>query len=155
VEYEPTFEKSFMSRTLDIVNNYDGPYEATLLVNCLLGLLVLPKETVIQRIPAAPVASLNEWGIRPGSIKNPGTCEYGHQHDLNLRQLMRRMRNSIAHFDVKPIHREGEVEGYAFKDRNGFHVELSVSDIKLFVSKLLRHLLTRQLNTRHYATAAA
>lgn len=140
MEYEPEFAKSFMSRTLEIVAEYDGAYDATLLINCLLGLLVLPKEALLNKIPATPFDSLDQWGIQPSSIKNTGKCDYGHQHDLSLRQLVRRMRNAVAHFQVEPFPQQGYVAGFTFKDRNGFRAELTLSELKQFVVKLSEHL---------------
>ena len=37
-------EKEFVNQTLHILQNYEGPYGVTLLLNCLLGLIVLPQE---------------------------------------------------------------------------------------------------------------
>jgi hypothetical protein len=77
VEYEPDFARSFMRRTLDIAKTYEGPYDATLLINCMIGLLVVPKEALIAKIPGAPFESLADWGIRPRSIRSVGRCGYG------------------------------------------------------------------------------
>lgn len=140
MEYEPEFAKSFMSRTLELVAQYDGAYDATFLINCLLGLLVLPKEALLNKIPATPLGSLDQWGIQRSSIKNPGKCDYGHQHDLTLRQFVRRMRNAVAHFQVEPFPKKGDVVGFTFKDRNGFRVELTLAELKQFVVKLSEHL---------------
>lgn len=129
-----------MSRTLEIVKEYDGPYDATLLINCLLGLLVLPKEALFDKVPTAPFDEFSQWGIQPNSIKNPGTCDYGHQHDLNLRQLIRRMRNAVSHFKVEPFQSTGNVQGFEFKDKNGFHAKLTLPELKEFVIKLSEHL---------------
>lgn len=137
MEYESEFAKSFMGRTLKIVEEYNGDYEATLLINCLLGLLVLPKEALLHKTPMAPLDSLEQWGIQPTSIINAGKCDYDHAHELNLRQLVRRMRNSVAHFKVTPFpSKGGDVQGFEFKDRNGFHAKLSLTEIKALVINL-------------------
>lgn len=140
MEYNPQFSKDFMDRTMQIVTDYKGPHDATLLINCLLGLLVLPKEALLKKTPAMPSDTLDKWGIHPSSIKNPGKCEYGHQHDLSLQQLIRRMRNAVAHFQVAPFSKNSEVAGFTFKDRNGFHAEITLSELKKFVIKLSEHL---------------
>ena len=140
VEYEPDFPRSFMQRTLEIALEYSGPYDATLLINCLLGLLIVPKEALIEKVPTTPFESLADWGIQPSSIKSPGKCEYGHEHSLNLRQLVRRMRNSVAHFRIEPYPRQGEVQGFTFRDKNGFHAALSLNELQQFVVKLSGHL---------------
>jgi len=140
MEYEHKFTKSFMSRTLEIVNKYDGPYDATLLINCLLGLLVLPKENLLDKLPDVPFDQFDHWGIKQDSIKNHGRCDYGHHHELNLRQLIRRMRNAVSHFRVEPFQTAGKVQGFEFKDRNGFHAKLTLPELKEFVIKLSEHL---------------
>ena len=140
MEYEPEFAKSFMQRTLAIANGYQGPYDATLLINCLVGLLVVPKEVLIDKVPDTSLEALGGWGVEPGSIKNPGKCDYGHQHKLTLRQFVRRLRNAVAHFKIDPFPAQGEVQGFDFRDRNGFHASLSLLEIKQFVIKLSQHL---------------
>lgn len=140
VEYDPDFARSFMRRTLELAKSYDGPHDATLLVNCLLGLLIVPKESLIAKIPPVEFEHIAEWGIRPDLIKDLGKCEYGHEHRLNLRQLVRRLRNAVAHFRIEPRQRGGSVLGYSFRDQNGFRAEVSLAEIKDFVSKLAAHL---------------
>ena len=140
MEYEPDFAKSFMRRTLEIARDYDGPFDATLLINCLLGLLVVPKEALIERIPTTPFGSLADWGIQPSSIISPGKCDYGHEHFPDLRQLVKRMRNAVAHFKIEPVPSKGEVQGFTFKDRNGFVARLKRSELRDFVIKLAAHL---------------
>jgi len=43
MSYLDNFEHSFMQHTLEILREYEGAYDATILVNCLLGLLVVPR----------------------------------------------------------------------------------------------------------------
>ena len=38
------FDIEFMHRTKKIIEGYKGQYNVTLLLNCLLGLIVLPSE---------------------------------------------------------------------------------------------------------------
>lgn len=140
MEYENNFELSFMQRTLDLVNEYNGPNEATLLINCLLGLLILPKESLNNSIPSIDFDNLAEWGIQPSSIKALGSCNYGHGHKPNLKQLLARLRNAVAHFKIEPCHQSGVVLGYSFRDRNGFHAEICLKEIREFSFKLATHL---------------
>lgn len=140
MEYDPNFAKSFMHRTLEITKAYSGPYDATLLINCLLGLLIVPKETLIQKIPAIPFENLADWGIKPSSIKSPGKCEYGHEHLPNLRQLVRRMRNAVAHFKIEPFPASGNVEGFTFQDNYDFCASVSLNELQVFVTKLAEHM---------------
>jgi hypothetical protein len=54
------FEPDFINRTLALIEQYDDfigdvdfkeQYNYTLLINCFLGLIVMPKERVIENIP--------------------------------------------------------------------------------------------------------
>lgn len=140
MEYDENFTRSFMKRTLSLARDYDGPLDATLLINCLLGLLIVPKEALIEDIPTTPFESLQEWGINPSSIKMVGRCEFGHENNPNLRQLVRKLRNAVAHFRIEPRHESGRVVGYIFQDRGGFHAEISLAEIKSLVEKLAEHI---------------
>ena len=57
MNYKSKFELDFMSRSREIIEQYQGPYDATLLINCMLGLLVVPKETLFSDIPLIPFES--------------------------------------------------------------------------------------------------
>ena len=71
MSYLDEFEHSFMQHTQEILHEYKGQYEATILINCLLGLLVVPKECFPNAIPDEPLSELKKWGIDPNSIENP------------------------------------------------------------------------------------
>lgn len=129
-----------MERTLSLVTKYDGDLDATLLINCLLGLLIVPKESLIEKIPETEFAFLCEWGIEPSSIKKLGKCAYGHEHQPNLRQLVKRLRNAVAHFRIEPIHRNKKVSGFSFRDQNGFRADVSLKELRKFVICLSEHL---------------
>lgn len=129
-----------MRRTLSIATEYQGNYDATLLINCLLGLLIVPKESLLQKIPETPFESLSDWGISPDSIKAFGRYRNGYSGKPNLRQLVHRLRNATAHFRIDPVHQEGQVSGFSFKDRNGFHAQISLPEIQTLVVRLADHL---------------
>lgn len=129
-----------MMRTLSLAADYQGDLDATLLINCLLGLLIVPNESLIERIPKTEFSFLSAWGIQPSSIKNFGKCAYGPEHQPNLRQLVQRLRNAVAHFKIGPIHGKNKVVGFSFRDRNGFHADLSLGEIRKFVICLSTYL---------------
>lgn len=143
MEYDANcFKHEFIRRTLTLVEEYEkykGEYDATLLVNCLLGLLILPKETWYQKIPDVAFQDLSNWGIEPDSLMS-GERQYGYEHRPNLKQLVKKLRNAVAHFDVKPINGDGKVDGFSFTDRDGFCAKLSLEEIKTFVTRLANHL---------------
>ncbi|MBA3255136.1 MAG: hypothetical protein H0T64_00610 [Pyrinomonadaceae bacterium] len=102
LQFEKQFERDFMRRTLKLVQEYQGPYDATLLLNCLLGLLIVPKEISREQIPTDPISKLKDWGISPGSIKRVGKKNDKNQHPETLRGIVYNLRNWIAHIRVKP-----------------------------------------------------
>ncbi len=57
-------EPEFIQRTLALMEQYDRfiedvdfkkQYNYTLTINCFLGIIVMPKERVIEQIPASPL----------------------------------------------------------------------------------------------------
>jgi hypothetical protein len=130
MEYDDPFSRSFIGRTRRLLEAYTGESDATLLINCLLGLLVLPKEAYWDDLPEVPHASLGEWGVDPKSIVSFGKCSSGVMHEPSLRELVRRLRNAVAHFKVEPRHTNGVVEGFIFRDRGGFRAEMSLLEIR-------------------------
>jgi len=140
VEYEDEFQLDFMRRTLKVVQDYQGPYDATLLLNSLLGLLIVPKESSLDRIPQDPLAQLAAWGVSPRSIKAFGRCQCGTAHPETLRQLVKGLRNAVAHFRFRPLHHDRKCVGFAFDDRSGFKAELNLEEMRELTERLATHL---------------
>ena len=141
MSYLSNFERSFSEHTLAVVEEYSGEYDATLLINCLLGLLVVPKETMLHAIPETPLSQLKTWGIEPLSIKAMGEAKGKNDPDPNtLRGLVFNMRHSVAHFRIKPIPNEGEVQAFKFTNDRGLHAEIPLAELREFVKRLSAHL---------------
>lgn len=139
MEYEKDFVKSFVERSLKIADEYNGEYDSTLLLNCLLGLLVGPREKANHRITDVPMADLEAWGIPASSVQ--GKCQCGGTYPKILMQLTRCLRNAVAHFDIKPIHSNGRVSGFVFEDeKQPFKAELTIEQLRTFVGKLAQHM---------------
>lgn len=140
MEFAAEFEKDFMKRTLDLVKNYRGEFDATLLLNCLLGLLIVPRETSLQKIPADPIANLTNWGISPASIISFGRRNRSNEYPDTLRGVVYSLRNSVAHFRIVPVQENRSVKGFRFSDMSGFKAVIDVSEMRTFVGKLAEHL---------------
>jgi len=70
-------------------------YEVTQLINSLLGLLVLPRERVYQRVPAVSLRSLESKGWPHIDFEiNQRRCR-------NLKDLLEVLRNAVAHFNIE------------------------------------------------------
>jgi hypothetical protein len=98
-------ESEFIERTLSLIRQYydlldqfeyKRQFNYTLTINCLLGLIVMPKERVISFIPNDRLTSdfKNEIGLE-NSIIN--------EEIKTLRDLIKSLRHSIAHFDIEVI----------------------------------------------------
>lgn len=102
-----TFEIEFMERTQSIINSYEGKYEFTLLMNCLLGLVVLTCERTKHHPPVAFQVLIDDMGELTSVIAEPGFLflpvkRNGNPQLRTLDNFLKRMRNSIAHADVYP-----------------------------------------------------
>lgn len=72
-------------------------YEATQLLNSMLGLLVFPREEYVNRIPETPISELEQSGW-PIPVVTDGFPQVSH-----LKDLIRYLRNAIAHFNIEFI----------------------------------------------------
>ncbi|MEO8352874.1 MAG: HEPN family nuclease [Chthoniobacteraceae bacterium] len=87
-------------------------YEVTQLINSMLGLIVLPKERYYENIPETPLAELRRQGwpepLLAGAIDAP----------QNLREVLRMLRNSIAHFNVEFTEAGGQIDGVILTNKH-------------------------------------
>lgn len=140
MSYNSDFEHAFIERSLALVQEYRGPFDATLLLNCLLGLLVVPKESCLAEIPLVHIAELEKWGIQPSAIKSFGKSNRENDNPRNLRGFVWRLRNSVAHFRFKPVSECGEVVAFNFKDQSGFEATVPLAELRVFVERLASHI---------------
>jgi len=140
MSYNSDFERAFIERSLGLVQEYKGPHDATLLLNCLLGLLVVPKESCLAAIPADPISDLRKWGIDPSAISDFGRADRPDEDPHNLRGLVWRLRNSVAHFRFRPEPEQGEVKAFHFHDKSGFKATVELAQLRTFVERLAAHI---------------
>jgi HEPN pEK499 p136 len=141
MSYLGDFDREFMRHTLRILEAYDGEFDATILVNCLLGLLVVPKESFLDAIlPEAPLTELPAWGIKPQSIYHPGKAYPGNPNPKTLRGLVISLRHAVAHFRIKPIPHKSDVHSFEYRNDRGLHAVISLAEMREFTKKLARHL---------------
>ena len=134
------FKKDFPERTINILNrnSSEEKYDVTLLLNCLLALLVLPKEKFYNNIPEE---IQHDWGLTKEHIKKVSceTCGY------KLREIVRHLRNAIVHMRIETTNDGNKnIEMVKFKDIGGFELEISVINLKTFVIRLVEHVIGRK-----------
>ncbi|KFD40514.1 hypothetical protein DK28_0204430 [Peptococcaceae bacterium SCADC1_2_3] len=158
MEYE-TLERDFITRTLKIICQYEKnipkfeQFEVTLLINCLVGLLILPKERFYKKIPNTPINQLKDWGLRADHIIKPGMEKRSLKEltieKLTLKEVVRRMRNSVSHFKLEVRGDGNEITHLVFSDqhivfsdqhklkkKDVFEAVIPVECLKTFVTKL-------------------
>jgi len=141
------FERDFMLRTLEILKDYKGSRDATILINCLLGLIILPKETYLELIPDDSIDNIKDWGISPSSIVNIGDNTEANYDPNTIRGFVHNLRHSVAHFSVRPTQEE-DVKGFEFTNSSRFKAKLSLDEITKFAGILTNYLIEHALNTR-------
>ena len=98
-------DHDFIERTMQLITQYDHlyhqfpfdqQYNYTLLLNCLLGTIVMPKEKLYSHIPNPKITRKlkAEMGLKESEISDD--YEF-------LRDLIHAMRHSIAHFSFNII----------------------------------------------------
>ena len=98
-------ELDFIERTIRLIAQYTEMIKGlefrdqlnyTLTINCLLGLVIMPKERVITFVPKEKLTNQakESMGLFESDI---------HESISDLQELIRNLRNSIAHFDIEVI----------------------------------------------------
>src|SRR5688572_1679376 len=121
MSYLSQFERSFSDHTLKLVQSCRGPFEATILVNSLIGLIVLPTETALRdSIPESPIAELPKWGINRESVLSIGKPDKkNNPRPDTVRGFVINLRHCVAHFKIRPVPPTDEVHAFEFKLASG------------------------------------
>ena len=126
----------FAKRTKTLIECYQGDSEVTLLLNCCLGLLVVPKEKDFEKIPLDVIPETGDlWGLSRETVSvKCKECSYV------LRDVIRKIRNGICHFNIRSIPNEdNQIEFLEIKDKGGFVAKLSVDQLKKLAFSLTDH----------------
>lgn len=132
-----SFDTHFIERTRKIIDGYKGAYNITLLLNCLLGLIVLPSEFYKRQARTffekeiADIPELND--IIQGITFNPTKRIGGKQWTAdkkNLRNLIKKVRNGVSHQQIECVDNNGNWDRVLIRDfnmHNNNNLELEVS----------------------------
>lgn len=142
-------EYDFINRTKAIIKQYDSfekskdeNYRVTLLLNCMVGLLILPQQEWYSRLPN-DIVSIDKWGITPEWITTSND-------DKTVKNVARHLRNSVAHYNFEDYQNNStEISRIVFYDKDPrnnneltFKAIIPIENIKKFVFKLSDILLT-------------
>ncbi len=112
----------------------------------MLGLLVFPRENFLDRIPEIPLAELKQRGWP--QIREI-TTEESSDPPENLRELVRYLRNSIAHFNIKFRPENGVIRGITVWNIKGgkknWTANLNLEELREFTLKFVELLGDEEL----------
>jgi hypothetical protein len=144
MDYQKEFVIDFARRTrsnLEFIEaaekRGEAVFEVTQLANSLLGLLVFPREHYMRSIPDTPLPNLVKMGwpdIR---------TTLGQLPQDTLRQLMRMLRNSIAHCNVEFVaDQDSRITGIVVWNTNKdghrtWQAELTIDDLRAIAFKFV------------------
>jgi hypothetical protein len=147
------FESDFIKRTVRLIEQYNELVEEldfeeqlnyTLTINCLLGLIVMPKERIISYIPNHVLTDdhKKDLGFENSVI---------HVSIIRFRDFIHQLRNSVAHFMIE-IESENDdllVDYLIFRHENGELVARikaceMVPFLKFYSQTLLQNLQRRK-----------
>lgn len=157
MEVKPNeFDIEFIERTQKLIEKYDGDTEFTLLINCLLGLIIIPSEYnnslklnyLDEQLANIPTIynCLNRIGsftFNPTYFDRATNRYVSSQKTLGC--LLKKVRNGLAHISsATPINNNGKWIGIKITDvnkRNNNNIELEVTlkyeeikEIALYIS---------------------
>lgn len=162
--YYKDLEYEFVERTMLLIEQYESvwhkfefkeQYNYTLLINCLTGLIVLPKEKTIDAIPNERLLSKmkRDMGLNATIINSDFTY---------VKELIIALRHAVAHFMIKVESHSEEllIDEIIFYDEEkgaGYEVARFKADellpfLRYYASWLLSNLKSK---TQHIAQAIA
>jgi hypothetical protein len=131
---------------------FSEQFNYTLTLNCRLGLIVMPKERALSYLPAVRLTQelKTEMGLVRSQLPGP---------EINLREFMNKMRNSVAHFCVQigSLSDAHLVDQIVFKESQGegnVYAIFSAPELLPFLRFYARLLLDNMARRRTPAPAA-
>lgn len=144
-------EKDFVERTIAILEQYEiikektpqEYYDITLLMNCSLGLLILPQQVWFDRLPK-DIIDQEKWGIDPSDISTSETISKEKKakvDEKSVRCMARHIRNSISHYRFNILSsNDTNLDYIEIEDKLGskttFKAEISIEHFRTFVLSL-------------------
>jgi hypothetical protein len=140
-------EFDFILRTFKIIEQYqllklpkEENYEVTLMINCMVGLLVLPQQQWFSHLPK-DLISTKDWGIDPAHISFI-------KESKTVNEIAKHLRNALSHYNFTAFAgKSSSITKIKFKDidsRNGvltFEATIPISNLMSFLKKISSSML--------------
>jgi hypothetical protein len=131
------FPIDFINRTRENLEKYSGKYEVTNLINCCLGLIIIPKQKLKDKMPKYVFNNEdNSFGITKSNIP------YEEKSNFDLSNVLRHIRNGLAHGRIDQKTHNCEIVGLRIHDKlnenenENFVIEFSIEEFKNFAVKI-------------------
>jgi len=130
------FDIELITRTKQLLDTYKGYYTNTLLMNSLLSLIVLPQQyNARQRNLSFMNQDLTKIREIDFVLNSPRFLFDPRRHNNDLKNLMNRIRNGIAHQNIQVIGKNHEWATIIIEDKDksgqvGLHLELTIEELK-------------------------
>ncbi len=131
-EYE-NFPTDFIKRTREIIDSYSGKRDVTNLINCCLGLIIIPTQKFHTDIPATNAKDdIEDLGIDHEKISILA------DNDYSLSTIIRHIRNGLSHGRIEQRTENRVITGLRIHDKlndsapENFAIELTVEEFKAF-----------------------
>lgn len=137
------FEYDFIERTLIDIERYQGEFEVTALLNSCVGLLVIPKENLFDKLQDEDIC---QYGIAVNKVRVNDNSGCSH----SLKNVLRHIRNSIAHGNFNQEDTSGGIiRSLRFQDyvkENGrrkrtFEMTIRVEEFRSFAIRVANEVL--------------
>ncbi len=132
------YDIELIKRTKKLLKTYEGNFNLTLLMNCLLSLIVLPQQ-YNARIRKLPFMNdeLNEIAEIQFVLNSTGFFFDRRNFNNDLKNLLNRIRNGIAHQRIEAISENNKWKGIIIEDYDmagnlGLHLELTTAELRRF-----------------------
>ncbi len=153
MEYNRQQEYDFISRTREILDQYESfqinvekKFSDTLLINCMLGLLIFPRQIWHDKLPEE-ISCEEKWGIKESHISFIKSSEY-----KSVKNITIHLRNSVSHYRFLILSENGILDRVQFIDkenqRETFKAEIPLSNLRKFVLQLSKEFLDEMDNQK-------
>ncbi|MCB9188113.1 MAG: hypothetical protein H6599_02405 [Flavobacteriales bacterium] len=130
------YDKELIRRTKELIQTYDGKFNLTLLMNGILSLIVLPQQhNYRERKLNFMNKDLNDIPEIQFVMNSPNFMFDPRHFNYDLKNLLNRIRNGIAHQRIETISDNGKWKGVVIQDYDrhnnlGLHLELKTSELR-------------------------
>ena len=132
---EINYDIEFVERTKKIIAEYKGEYKLTILLNCMIGLVILPNERLqniapelwnrnIEELPIYSDLRVNIFNPIQKKDKETGGFIY---YRKTVEIFLKKLRNGIAHQNIQAINENGSFVGVIIRNKFRSIVDFEVA----------------------------